>query len=342
MSLLKKFLIGLGVLLSIAIVAAVWFVMSLFADHDISNAPGHYPFKSETAKHSYLEYYDQRAQEWPVDSENITVITSYGSTFMRVSGPKNAPPLVLLPSTNSNSLIWTTNISALSKHYHVYALDNIYDVGRSVNRRNIRGTEDMVAWLNELFTVLNLGNEINLMGLSFGGWLTSQYLLKHPERLDKVVLLAPVATIIQIPGEWAWRAIISVLPHRYFMRKFMVEWLFADLSSKNDDASITLLDQLVEDAMMSFKSYTFRMPITPTVLTDSELQEISVPTLFLVGKNEKLYDAQEAVDRFNNLAPQIFTDIVPEAGHDLSIVQAELINRMVLEFLGKSINTDVE
>lgn len=335
MSSFKKVLIGLGIAISMAIAAMIWFVMSLFAEPDLSKAPEYYPFKSEKAKESYLSYYDKRAQEWPVDAESRFVETSYGSTFMRISGPKTAPPLVLLPSTNSNSLIWTTNVAALSEHYRVFALDNIYDVGRSVNTRNIRDAKDMTEWLDEVFTKLDLGNNINLMGLSFGGWLTSQYLLNHPERLDTAVLLAPVATVIQIPGEWAWRGILSALPHRYFMKKFMVAWLFADLMKQEDAASMALLDQCVEDAMMSLKSYTFRMPITPTVLTDSEIQEIEVPTLFLVGENEKLYAAVEAVNRFNRLAPQIQTEIIPDAGHDLTIVQADRVNNKILEFLGK-------
>ena len=245
MSRLKIILIGFGILASLTLAAIVWFVMSLFAEPDLINAPDYYPFKSETAKQNYLRYYDKRAQTWPVASRDTIIETSYGSTFIRVSGPEAAPALVLLPSTNSNSLIWTTNIAALSEQYRVYALDNIYDVGRSVNTRNIHGTEDMVAWLDELFTSLDLENDINLMGLSFGGWLTSQYLLSHPERLDKVVLIAPVATVIQIPGEWAWRAIISALPHRYFMKIFMVQWLFADLFKQNDEASIKLVDQFV-------------------------------------------------------------------------------------------------
>lgn len=335
MSWLKRILISLGVIAALAIVAGIWFIMSLFEDPDLSSAPAYYPFKSEKAKQSYLSYYDDRARDWPVDSDTITVQTSWGSTFIRVSGPEAAPALVLLPSTSSTSLIWSTNIEALSEEYRVYALDNIYDVGRSVNTKNIQGSEDMVAWLDELFTKLELGNDINIMGLSFGGWLTSQYLILHPERLDKAILIAPVATIIQIPGEWAWRAFISVLPHRYFMKRFMVDWLFADMVRLNTDVSNALIDQLVEDGLMNFKSFTFRMPVTPTVLTDNELHEIRVPTLFLVGENEKLYPAGDAIERFNSLASQIKTQMILNAGHDLTIIQADTVNQMVLDFLAR-------
>lgn len=73
--------------------------------------------------------------------------------------------------------------------------------------------------------------------------------------------------------------------------------------------------------------------VNPTVLTDAELRSIGVPALFLVGENEKIYSAQEAVERLNEVAPQIETDIIPDAGHDLTLVQADLVNRIVLAFL---------
>jgi pimeloyl-ACP methyl ester carboxylesterase len=152
------------------------------------------------------------------------------------------------------------------------------------------------------------------------------------------VWLAPAATLFEFPGEWAWRGILSALPHRYFMKRFMVEWLFEDLLMKNDEDSLKQLDKLVDDAMMGLKCFRFRMPVTPSVLTDHELRSIKVPTLFLVGENEKLYPAKKAVERLNTLAPQIQTEIINNAGHDLTIVQSELVNKKILDFLKKNIH----
>jgi pimeloyl-ACP methyl ester carboxylesterase len=332
-SMLKRILISLGAILIIIIIASTWFVMSLFSEQDMSKLPDYYPFKSADAKKRYLDYYDKRGREWPVASESELVQTSYGKTFMRISGPAGAPTLVLLPSTGASSLIWMPNIKALSEHYKVYALDNIYDFGLSVSTRSIKGSDDMMNWLDELFTTLDLGDSINLMGLSFGGWLASQYTLTHPERLNKVVWLAPVATIHEIPGEWVWRGILSAIPHRYFMKKFMVDWLCEDLSQKSDEFSRKQLDKMIDDALIALKCFTFRMPVTPSVLTDKELKQINVPVLFLVGEHEKLYPATKAVERLNTLAPQIKTEIISNAGHDLSMVQAELVNKKVLDFL---------
>lgn len=332
-SLLKTILLILAACLLLLIGSAALFVNSLFKDPDMSKLPAYYPFKSAQAREKYLEYYDQRARQWPVDSEERYVETSYGKTFVRVSGPPNAPALVLLPSANASSLIWFANVKGLSEHFRVYAVDNIYDVGRSINTKPFKRADDFTGWMDELFTGLALGDSVNLMGYSFGGWLSSRYALRHPERLRKLVLVAPPSTIIALPGEWAWRGIISALPHPYFMRRFLVNWLFEDLAKRQDAESRRITDMLITDATMSLKCYKMRMLVPPDVLTDGELREIKVPALFLVGQHEKIYPAAEAVKRLNAVAPQIRTEIIPNASHDLPISQTEVFDKKVIEFL---------
>jgi pimeloyl-ACP methyl ester carboxylesterase len=291
-----------------------------------------HPFRSQRTKDRYLKRYDLRAQAWPVASETRTIDTFYGQTFVRISGPPAAQPLVLLPSAAASSLIWMPNVEALSAHYRVYAVDNIYDFGRSVNSREIKTSDDLTNWLDGLFDALQLGNKINLMGLSFGAWITGQYALRHSSRLGKAVMCAPPATVFPFPASWALRGLLALIPHRYFLRN-MTSWMFKDLTQKKDEVSIKLVEDLVEDAFIGLRCFKFRMPVAPTVMSDEELQSIKVPTLFLVGENEVLYPAQKAIQRLKNVAPSIRAEIIPNAGHDLTIVQAKMVNERVLEFL---------
>jgi pimeloyl-ACP methyl ester carboxylesterase len=335
-SVLKIVLTSFVSMILIATGLMVWFICSLFAEPDLSKLPSYHPFKSQKAKVQYLSYYDSRAKQWPVASECRYIETSYGQTFVRISGPEGAPSLVLLPSANASSLIWLSNIKALSESFRVYAVDNIYDVGRSVYSRPFKRPDDFTRWLDDLFTGLALGDSVNLMGYSYGGWISSQYALRHPERLRKVVMIAPPATIINLPGEWAWRAILSVIPHKYFMKKLLVDWMFEDLANRKDEYSKGKIDDLLTDAIMVLKCYKMKMMVSPTVLSDEELRSIKIPALFLVGEHEKIYSAVDAVKRIHFIAPQIKTEIVRNASHDLPISQREYFNKRVIEFLKQS------
>jgi len=186
-----------------------------------------------------------------------------------------------------------------------------------------------VNWLDDLFNALGLGENINLMGISYGGWLTSQYALRFPNRLAKIVLLAPGATVLRPGLELLLRYVLVYLPHRYFLKSWY-NWVFSDLKRKDK----AYFERRCNETYMALRCYTRRQINTSAnVLRDQELQSIQIPTLFLVGENEKIYSAQKAVKRLNQVAPQIKTEIIPNAGHDLLWVQAELLNRKIIEFL---------
>ena len=268
----------------------------------------YHPFRSMTAKKKYLKLYDMRVQKWPVDSQTLFVDTSYGQTFVRISGPVGAPPLVLLHGAGGDSLQWIPNDEVLSRSYRVYAVDNIYDYGQSIYRQIIKNPEDYVNWLDELFRSLELGNHIKLMGLSYGGWLTAQYVMHYTDRLDKIVLLAPAGTVLPLRFEWIIRAVLCFVPHRYFTKSFLF-WLLEDFAQKDEDSRI-MLEEEVDAVVARMRCYKPIRLIRPTVLTDVELKRIKVPTLYLVGENEKLYSASKAIQRLHILAPQIKTEIL--------------------------------
>ena len=109
-------------------------------------------------------------------------------------------------------------------------------------------------------------------------------------------------------------------------------WLAEDLIHK-DEAGRIIAEEMADDTFMAVRCFKPRRLVNPTVLNDKELQGITVPVLYLVGENEKLYSAPKAIQRINRVAPRIKAEIIPNAGHDLTMVQAEMVNRKVLEFL---------
>jgi pimeloyl-ACP methyl ester carboxylesterase len=230
--------------------------------------------------------------------------------------------------------MWMRNIKELSECYKTYALDCIWDYGRSIYTQRPKDLNDFVKWLDELFNALELGDNINLMGMSYGGFQTVQYALRFPNRLNKIVLLAPAATILSLSLKFMMYAILSTLPYRYFTKN-MFYWLFED-AIKKDEASRMQIEEMIDDMFMALRCYKTIPIVKPTVLEDKELQDFNIPTLYLVGENEKIYSAEKAIQRLNNVAPHIKKEVIPSAGHDLSFVQAEMVNKKVMEFLKQS------
>jgi pimeloyl-ACP methyl ester carboxylesterase len=298
------------------------------------NPSAAHPFRSARAKAEYQALYMERAQAWPVASDTMLIGTPSGQTFVRLSGRLTDPPLILLPGSRGTSLTWIPNIAALSAHYRTYALDSIYDFGLSVSRRNIKTPDDLVTWLAEVLALLVPEGSLSLVGLSFGGWLASQYALRFPERLHKVVFLAPAATVLPVSFALILRALLTLIPLPGFRQQFYY-WLLHD-TVQSGATGRAIVDEAVADWAVAERCFGPLPLVNATVLEDKALQGFRIPSLFLVGEHEKVYSARRAVSRLRRVAPQIKAEIIPQAGHDLWLVQADIVTRKILDFLGES------
>jgi pimeloyl-ACP methyl ester carboxylesterase len=145
------------------------------------------------------------------------------------------------------------------------------------------------------------------------------------------VLLAPAATVLPLRIAFLARAVLCLIPHRSFTRRFLY-WLFEDLVRK-DAAGRRAVDEGVAGMVLAARCFKPTRGVWPTVLKDADFAALRVPTLYVVGEHEQQYSAQQAVQRLTKVAPDIKTAIIPDAGHDLTFVQAGLVTRTVLAFL---------
>lgn len=295
----------------------------------------HHPFRSAEARDRYLAFYDKASESWPIPCESRVVTTEHGSTFVRVGGPEGAPPLVLLPGVWASSLMWLPVIAALSRDYRTYAVDSLYDFGRSVSARPAKTTAEHMAWLDGLFDGLELPSGINLMGCSRGGWLTGEYALHAPDRLAKAVLQSPAG--VAIIDYWA-----GVKAGPIFARVLMspsvesvsalMHWLMPDFAREDPRG----FDAYVEETVLGLVCYDSRVvgrAVGPRQFSDAELGGIDLPVLYVAGAHEKMYAPPDAVARLKAVAPQFETAVIPGAGHDLGVVQTAAFTSSVLGFL---------
>ena len=290
----------------------------------------HHPFRSEAAKQTYLAFYDEMARRWPVASETHMVGTSFGDTFVRIQGPIDGPKLVLLPGDSEHSLSWMPAIEALSAQHRTYVLDHIYDNGRSVYTKEPQSPNDLMQWLDELFVALEL-EHFHLVGYSYGGWQAARYALAHPHRLEKLVLIAPSATVLSPPIGLLIRAFAYYfIPLRFITRNYLY-WYGPD-AVRNTQAR-SRIDEMIEELMLTRKCFKRRKFVPPTVLTDRDWQDLNVPTLFLVGENERTYSASQAVQRLAAVAPTVNASVAVKADHYVTVTKPKWVTGQILKFL---------
>lgn len=278
-------------------------------------------FKTPEGQARYFAAYEATLALWPVPAEALDVPTSFGTTHINACGPTDAPPLVLLPGQAISSTMWYPNIQAFSQAHRVYALDILGDMGKSVRTRPFTAPTDFGDWLVEVLDALEL-ESVHVAGLSYGGFIAARLALSAPQRVRKLVLMAPA----------------SLLPirRRFFLRMFgMLAPAFILSAQAKQALLLGVYTPSMAPAirqMLTTTDFQYSMYLPP-VCTDAELRSLVPPTLLLLGDKELIYDYAAALKRARTFIPNLQTALIPNAGHALNFDQPEIVNQYILEFL---------
>ena len=292
-------------------------------------------FKTPEGEAAYLAAYDAAMKLWPVPYDEMDIPTRFGTTHVVVSGPKDAPPLVLLHGYMATLTMWSPNIADFSKDYRVYAIDVMGQPSKSFPDEPIRNAADYAVWLTATLDGLGLGR-ISLVGMSYGGWLALNFAIAAPDRVQRLVLLSPAGGFLPMVKQFSLRGMLMVL----FPTRFTVNWFMRWLGIKDSPGDPRRLGRTCVELMYLGLKH-FRMPpetlrVMPTVFSDGQLRAMRVPTLLLIGEHEVICDPAAALARARRLIPDLEGELVPGSSHDMCFSQHRIVDARVLEFLKRT------
>jgi pimeloyl-ACP methyl ester carboxylesterase len=276
--------------------------------------------------------YDNTMQHWPVSYDDLFVPTPFGNTHVVASGQKNANPVILLNPGGGSATIWNRNIEALCNYFRVYAVDVIGEMNKSVPIRPIRNHSDFILWMNNLLDGLEI-HSANIIGNSNGGFfaLETAYLL--PKRTNKIVLISPAATFVQMWAFW-WKLltpahVIAPLICSERMVHNAYDWLWQGFPREQSDERLKYIAVIAGYPRYRPSINSF----APHVFSDEELKKIQNPVLLLIGDHEVIYESDKVILRAGRLVPNLKAEIVPNANHCAQYTAPEFVNKIMIEFL---------
>jgi pimeloyl-ACP methyl ester carboxylesterase len=277
--------------------------------------------------------YEATMQQWPVPYDDIFVSTTFGNTHVVASGPLDAEPVVLLNPGGGSATIWSHNVEPLSQRYRTYAVDVIGEMNKSVPTRPIRNHPEYQRWMTELLDGLQI-DKAHIIGNSNGGFFTLETTLLLPERVDRVVLISPAATFVQMWAFWVKLLIPAHMVAPLIRSERMVhnayDWLWQGFPM---DPVYTRLKSIA--VVAGYPRYRpSKNSFAPHVFSGAELRQIHAPVLLLIGDHEVIYKPDRVIRRATRLIPNLKAAIVPNANHCAQYTAPEFVNQKILEFLG--------
>ncbi|MFB6567946.1 alpha/beta fold hydrolase [Streptomyces noursei] len=260
-------------------------------------------YTSEAGAAEIRRRYQEALDAWPVPAERVRVPTRHGETFVVVSGPEDAPPVVLLHGSGANATMWRGDIASWAQHFRTYAVDVLGEPGLSAPNRLPLASDAHAQWLDDVWQGLGL-TAAAVVGTSLGGWLALDYADRRPARVTRLALLCPGGVGRQKMG-WLFKALLL----RAFGRRGMLRSVRAGTGIK-DPALQPVLDTVVL-TFTHFKARTERLPVFP----DEALSRLGGPVLVLTGDQDALFDAAETARRMRRCVPQATVHLLPGVGH---------------------------
>jgi pimeloyl-ACP methyl ester carboxylesterase len=234
-------------------------------------------------------------------------------------GPDGKPPLLLSHGYGASAAMWAPNVAALAADRQVITWD-MRGHGRSDSPEepeqysHAACVADMAALLDAAGA-----DRAVLGGLSLGGFVSLEFLLEHPHRVDAVMLFdtGPGYRSDQARQQWNDRAFKTA-------GRLERDGIAALGGSAEADYGHRSAHGLARAARGMLAQRDGRVI--------EALPSVKVPVLVLVGARDKAF--LPAAGYLAAKIPGAVQVVVPDAGHVSNADQPGLFNQSVLEFLG--------
>lgn len=230
--------------------------------------------------------------------ESFYLPTSFGPTHILATGNKANPPLILLHSLNNSALEWQKYFPLLAPYFRVYAPDILGTRGKSMPKRlNIKSL-DYGEWLLEVVHRLGL-KQANFATIDSAASLLFKLAQVEPSCIRSSVLITP-SELVKLQTSEAVREAASKVnnqPNEANVRKLM------GLTSIPGRA---IPDELVNKTVDDLKLIKiYFKPIMLPLLKPDELQQLTAPTLLLLGSVSANNDTNRRMAQAKRYIPNL-------------------------------------
>ncbi|MEL6149882.1 MAG: alpha/beta hydrolase [Chloroflexota bacterium] len=278
-------------------------------------------YRTSMGYHAVQTHYNRMLARYPVPYESRFVSTRYGETHVVVSGSHPAPPVILLHGLGVHAMMWQPNITALSRHFRVHAVDVIGDGGRSEAARPSMLDASYAHWLADVLDALAL-EQAYIAGMSLGGWLALNTALHYPRRVSGLYLVAP-AGLVTLNTSLLMQWIFSIMPASR-SNGFDTATLLAKLTGGTDSDLAMMIHLSTEHHIPK------RVPPVP-IFSGDALATITAPTTIIVGTADEMFNAGAISRRAGNLPQLNNVYIVDGAGHGISATHTDEITDHMIQ-----------
>ena len=241
--------------------------------------------------------------------------------------------ILLLTGLASKRLGWVRQLEVFGREYRTLALDH-RDTGDSDEVADDYTTADLADDAAAVISALGIAHA-HVVGISLGGFAALQFALRHPDMLDKLVLVSTSAGgRSHVPASPEIVALLTPEPGLEVGERAIRNYskiMAAEFVAAHPEA----LEQIAATARyrtQSAASYGRQLRASLAHDVVDELHRITAPTLVIHGDVDTLIPAANGAYLAAHI-PGARHNVYPDVGHIPIVERADDFNRDVLAFL---------
>jgi|LULQ01.1.fsa_nt_gb pimeloyl-ACP methyl ester carboxylesterase len=288
------------------------------------------PFAAELLRHSPR---DDRSR-----TDGGIALLQDGVTSFQWHGPTTPSVIVLIHGLTSPSWVFSGLIRGLNMMGYQVLTYDLYGRGLSDRPRDRQTPQFFLHQLTELLDEQGLEGPVSIMGYSMGGLIGSLFAATYPDRVDRLVLLAP-AGMDYTPGPLLKRAGAGGLFGNWLWQVMGPSVLRE--AARRDAAGPTVVPDLPAriDAELSRRGYlrsvlsAHRNALSVRIEdAHRDIGKIGTPVLAIWGEADAVIPATE-IGKLTQWNRNVRHQVVKGAGHALPHTAPNAIIAAVTEFL---------
>ena len=255
-------------------------------------------------------------------------------------------PLLLIMGLGADSVAWTFQVPEFSQHYRTVVFDN-RGVGRTSKPAGPYTTAQMADDAAGLLDALDI-RHTHVVGVSMGGMIAQELVLRHPQRVRSLVLACTYArpqediaqtqslSVAQLGGSISPSGEIQIDLDKIDPMAFFQMMLPAAFNPEFIQQELPKLMEVFSGALQYGFSMEALLAQVGAVMSHNaldRLDQIRVPTLVLTGDNDRLVPPQYS-DVLAAKIPGARLVKIPGGSHGFNFETPERFNREILSFLG--------
>lgn len=263
--------------------------------------------------------------------KKLTITADHLTVSYTDEGIVSAPPIIFIHGFPLNKSMWNRQIEALKVKNRVIAYD-IRGFGNSDTGNDDFSIELFVSDLLGLMDALNLDKAM-LCGFSMGGYIALNAIQNHPERFNALILCDTNCTADKPEAKEKRMKSIENIKEKG-LEQYAAESLkklFAPISVSKQIEEIVIVKEMI---LKTSKPAIYKTlhALAERKATCTQLHEIKMPVLILVGKEDEITPPEVALLMHEKIKGSTL-HIIEQAGHLSNIENGDEFNEHLIKFI---------